>query len=200
MKTLVLDERKREWLANRKLEWKKERWREARYAAAEAAEETFDKECEEKLREFGDDWLMSSDGMDWMEERQNELQDDYLEYESAEDEAAAWQKYLTDNDQELSKQFAEYDASEKVYVRRQMDDYRVASIPISRMTGLRYDTVSGGVQTDSSLLLYCSVWCTDLEGDIAHSCVHGKPPHEIKVCVLETDNEDLWNKIQQMVK
>jgi hypothetical protein len=33
------------------------------------------------------------------------------------------------------------------------------------------------------------VWCDDYEGELAHSCQHGKGPHHIKICITKTDNE-----------
>lgn len=33
------------------------------------------------------------------------------------------------------------------------------------------------------------VWCDGaVEGEVAHSCRHGRPPHSIKVCIVAVDN------------
>ena len=38
--------------------------------------------------------------------------------------------------------------------------------------------------------------CTDVEdGELAHSCVHGPPPHEVKVCVFAKHNREHWPAI-----
>lgn len=200
MKRNTLEERKREWFANRKIEWRKERWEEARYAVAEEVEEQLAEEFQDELDEVDEDWPDSSELQYRQDERRRELQAEFQKKASVEDEEAAWQEHLSKHKDELEKQFAEYDSSEKVYIRRQMGEPGVASVPINRISNLHYDTVSGGVQAASRPLLYGLISCTDKEGDTGHSCIHGMPPHDIKVCVLEEDNPELWSKIKQMVK
>ena len=34
-----------------------------------------------------------------------------------------------------------------------------------------------------------------ISGGVRHSCRHGPPPHNIKVCILEAGNEDVWGEI-----
>jgi hypothetical protein len=44
------------------------------------------------------------------------------------------------------------------------------------------------------------VWCTDLDGEIAHSCRHGSGPHRIKVCVVKKDNsKEVWKILEAAV-
>jgi hypothetical protein len=31
-----------------------------------------------------------------------------------------------------------------------------------------------------------------IDGELAHSCSHGPPPHDIKVCLLKKDNRGVW--------
>lgn len=82
-----------------------------------------------------------------------------------------------------------YDADPVVYIRRQWNDWRIAQVLLSQLSGLGWDTVSGGVQAPAPQpFIHGYVWCTDVIGDIAHSCTHGPPPHSIKVCVVKKDN------------
>jgi hypothetical protein len=44
--------------------------------------------------------------------------------------------------------------------------------------------------------LYGYVICTEaISGGVSHSCKHGPPPHNIKVCILDRGNEGVWDKI-----
>jgi hypothetical protein len=39
------------------------------------------------------------------------------------------------------------------------------------------------------MMVYGYILCDQiLEGELAHSCIHGPPPHEIKVVVVGVDN------------
>ncbi len=87
-----------------------------------------------------------------------------------------------------------------VKVRRQPDDWRIASYEIRNVTGLRWDSVGGGVQRGSALHVYGYVMCDGMiDGELAHSCRHGPPPHEIKVCLTKKHNEAAWPKILEIV-
>ena len=88
----------------------------------------------------------------------------------------------------------------RVVVRRQWDDWRKATTDLSKISGLDWDNCSGGVMAPAPrFFLHGYVFCTDLEGDIAHSCRHGPPPHKIKVCLVKKDNEpEVWKTLIEM--
>lgn len=76
-----------------------------------------------------------------------------------------------------------------VVIRRQWNDYRKAKVKLSALTDLQWRRVSGGVNAVSPQpFIHGRVLCTQVDGDIAHSCMHGPPPHEILVCVVKKDN------------
>ena len=60
--------------------------------------------------------------------------------------------------------------------------------------------MAGGTQIESRKpFIYGYVWCDKVLGDIAHSCIHGPPPHNIKVCLMKRDNSrDVWNRLIQI--
>jgi hypothetical protein len=48
--------------------------------------------------------------------------------------------------------------------------------------------------------VYGYVLCDGMiDGELAHSCRHGPPPHEIKVCITKKHNEQVWPHILQIV-
>ena len=76
-----------------------------------------------------------------------------------------------------------------VCIRRQFNDYRIAEIPFDGLSGIRWDTISGGVNNIAPKpFIHAYVWCDEVIGDIAHSCLHGPPPHSIKIVILKKDN------------
>ena len=76
-----------------------------------------------------------------------------------------------------------------VVIRRQWNDWRQAEVHLEDLRHIHWDPISGGfVATAPQPFIHARVSCTDVEGDIAHSCLHGPPPHEIKVCVVKKDN------------
>jgi hypothetical protein len=87
-----------------------------------------------------------------------------------------------------------------VKVRRQPDDRRIATYDLQNVWGLRWDNVGGGVMRGSAMHVYGYVMCDGMiDGELAHSCRHGPPPHEIKVCITKKHNEQLWPQILQIV-
>jgi hypothetical protein len=87
-----------------------------------------------------------------------------------------------------------------VYVRRDWNDRRIGKVRWSDLGNLRWDTVSGGTQIESRKpFVYAHVWCNRVQGDIAHSCLHGPAPHNIKVCLIQNDNKCFWNRIIKIV-
>ena len=87
-----------------------------------------------------------------------------------------------------------------VHVRRDWNDNRIGRVQWSDLENPRWDTVAGGTQLESrQAFIYAYVWCDKVRGDIAHSCTHGPPPHNIKVCLLKQDNSgDVWNRLNQI--
>lgn len=84
-----------------------------------------------------------------------------------------------------------------VYIRRHWKDWKVGSVDLERLDGLHWGQISGGVQRVSPRpYIYGYVTCTEIEGEIAHSGVHGPCPHSIKVCVVPSDNgKEIWKKL-----
>ena len=87
-----------------------------------------------------------------------------------------------------------------VKVRRQPGDWRIATYELRNVRGLRWDNVGGGIQRGSATHVYGYVFCDGMiEGRLAHSCRHGPPPHEIKVCATKKHNEKVWPHILRIV-
>ena len=78
----------------------------------------------------------------------------------------------------------------RAWVRRQFNDYRDALYKIDDIDGLHWGDVSGGInQRSPRAFLMGYVWCDGmLEGELAHSCAHGRGPHKIKICILKKNN------------
>ena len=79
-----------------------------------------------------------------------------------------------------------------VWVRRQWNDVlREASYKRSHIQGVHWDTVSGGVNAPAPQpLLHGYVPCDMMiEGELAHSCRHGRGPHSVKVCIVKKGND-----------
>ena len=87
-----------------------------------------------------------------------------------------------------------------VQVRRDWNDHRVGRVQWSDLENPKWDTVAGGTQIESRRPFICAyVWCDKVHGDIAHSCIHGPPPHNIKVCLMKRDNSrDVWYRLIQI--
>ena len=87
-----------------------------------------------------------------------------------------------------------------VKVRRQPGDYRLATYPLEKVYRMRWDNIGGGIQQRSAMHVYGYVLCNELTGGkLAHSCRHGPPPHEIKVCITKKHNELVWPYILEIV-
>ena len=86
-----------------------------------------------------------------------------------------------------------------VRVRRQWHDYRIGSVTLSQLRKLRWDWLSGGVEAPTPQpFMHGYVWCTDGQGDLAHSGTHGPCPHEIKVCMVKKDHRALWPRLLEI--
>jgi len=75
-------------------------------------------------------------------------------------------------------------------VRRQWNDWRIATVKLRDFSGAHMSDQSGGVHRRSPRpFLHGYIWCDAIvEGELAHSCSHGRGPHRIKVCVVKKDN------------
>lgn len=77
-----------------------------------------------------------------------------------------------------------------IYVRRHPGDWRVAAVRLSSLSGIGWDCMCGGLNIFTQTVLYGYIFCNAIEsGELAHSCRHGPGPHNIKVCMLQVDNE-----------
>ena len=88
-----------------------------------------------------------------------------------------------------------------VRVRRDWDDHRIGTVRWSDLGNPRWDMVSGGTQTRTpEPFVHGYVMCDKVKGDIAHSCIHGPGPHNIKVCIVQKDNSrQVWDYLIKMV-
>jgi len=100
-----------------------------------------------------------------------------------------------------NKKMAETTKPKIVFIRRQWNDYRIASVKFDKIRDLHWSDISGGVQAPMPQFFVCGyVWCNEVEGDIAHSCEHGEGPHSIKVCVIKKDNTPkIFNELFEIV-
>lgn len=88
-----------------------------------------------------------------------------------------------------------------VQIRRQWNDYRIGTVNLEDIENLCWDRISGGVHNVAPQpFIHGNVYCDKIDGEIGHSCIHGIPPHYIKVCLVKKDNDTkIWNKILEIV-
>ena len=84
-----------------------------------------------------------------------------------------------------------------VTVRRHPMDWQTAEVKYDNLSNLRWDCESGGVQAPTPyMMIFGYMFCDQIEsGELAHSCSHGPPPHQIKVCLIKKYNQEHWKKI-----
>jgi len=89
------------------------------------------------------------------------------------------------------------EAEPLVWVRRHYNDFQHAAYRLSDISGLHWDDVSGGVRARANRrYLHGYVLCDAMqEGELAHSCRHGPPPHRIKVCITKTGNKEVFSQL-----
>jgi hypothetical protein len=94
-----------------------------------------------------------------------------------------------------------------VLIRRHWSDYMVGAVLLSSLDGLHMDTQSGGYEggfgvVASRPFLHGYVYCTEIiSGEVGHSCRHGPPPHRIKVCIVQMDNDrKLYAELRRKVE
>lgn len=78
-----------------------------------------------------------------------------------------------------------------VWVRRQPNNWRIATYFLNTIKDVHWDRISGGVGANTiQHFLHTYVDCEAMiNGDIAHSGIHGPCPHVIKVCLVKKDND-----------
>ena len=78
-----------------------------------------------------------------------------------------------------------------IRVRRHPNDWQTAVYRLSQLRAPHWSSNSGGVGKGTARpTIFGYVWCDAmLGGELAHSCSHGPPPHEIKVCVPKVAND-----------
>ena len=78
-----------------------------------------------------------------------------------------------------------------VWVRRQWNDWRRALYRLADLEDVHWTDLSGGTRAPAPrYFLHGYVWCDGmLEGELAHSGMHGQCPHHVKVCVIKKDNQ-----------
>ena len=91
--------------------------------------------------------------------------------------------------------------SAPVRIRRDWNDNRIGTVRWSDLENPRWDVISGGEQNHTPQpFIHAYVWCNKVSGNIAHSCVHGPPPHSIKVCLVRKDNSKIvWDRLLALV-
>lgn len=96
-------------------------------------------------------------------------------------------------------QIVSYHAKDErlVSIRRQWNDWRVAKVVFSDLSRFHWSRVSGSVRsTEIQPFVHAYVGCDRIQGDIAHSCLHGEGPHQINVCLEKRDNDSMiWKEI-----
>ena len=87
----------------------------------------------------------------------------------------------------------------QVRVRRDWNNERSATYFLEEIEGWHWSDVSGGWHAKApQKFLHGYVWCNDLiDGELAHSCAHGRGPHRIKVCITRSDNQEAWKEISK---
>lgn len=90
----------------------------------------------------------------------------------------------------------------KIKVRRQWNNWRIAEVDLSDLTNLHWDKISGGVRAPAPRpFIHGNILCDAYNGDLAHSCAHGKRPHLIKVCITKKDNDkEVFAALRQLAK
>jgi hypothetical protein len=77
-----------------------------------------------------------------------------------------------------------------VIVRRRWNDPHSAKVPFAALRELVIKNDPGGVCSPIPRpFTYARVWCDQLiDGRTIHPCALATAPHELQLCVLETDN------------
>jgi hypothetical protein len=91
---------------------------------------------------------------------------------------------------------------ELIVVSRHKIDHKKATVKIENLRDFRWGTTSGGAQVYSGTIgLYADMTCTDLEGgEIGHSGIHTKCPHNIKVYIPKQENKKYYSLLAEKAK
>jgi hypothetical protein len=89
-----------------------------------------------------------------------------------------------------------------INVRRQWNDYRVGAVQLRDLRGFHWRQTSGGVAARSPRPFpHARLWCDKIvDGEIAHSCRHGPPPHEVLVCIVKKDNPETFRELERLLE
>lgn len=94
---------------------------------------------------------------------------------------------------------------EEIVVRRHWNGTDGAVFRLADVSEYHWSQTSGGQATGLGRvsprpMVHGYVWCDrEYRGELAHSCMHGPPPHRIKVCIVAKDNSRqvmTWVKAQ----
>jgi hypothetical protein len=82
------------------------------------------------------------------------------------------------------------DTDTLVVLRRRWNDPHSAKVPLAALRELVIKNDPGGVCSPTPRPFpYARVWCDQLiDGRAIHPCHSATAPHELQLCVLETDN------------
>jgi hypothetical protein len=88
-----------------------------------------------------------------------------------------------------------------VYVRRQWNDEKTATVPFDQFHNPYWDDISGEMmQRAPRPFIHGYVWCTDVQDQLAHLHAHEDGPHWIKVCAVKKDNNrETYKRLLEIV-
>jgi hypothetical protein len=87
------------------------------------------------------------------------------------------------------------ESSSTIVVRRRWNDPQSASVPLVALRELVIKNDPGGVCSPIPRPFpYARIWCDQLiDGRAIHACDPATAPHELQLCVLESDNSPALN-------
>lgn len=88
-----------------------------------------------------------------------------------------------------------------ISIRRQWNDWRIARVKFEDVKKPRWDYLSGGINAMTpQAFIHGYTYCNKIDGEIAHSCMHGEGPHWINVCIVKKDNDKkTWDMLLKIV-
>ena len=94
-----------------------------------------------------------------------------------------------------------YECGDVVEVRRQWNDWRIATYRLRDISELRWGWRGGGLKWRTPQpFVHGYVMCdARIGGDLGHSCPRGAAPHRLKVCVTKKGNEFIWKDVAAIV-
>ncbi|MFD5828119.1 hypothetical protein [Lentzea sp. NPDC060358] len=89
-----------------------------------------------------------------------------------------------------------------VWVRRQWNNTLSAGYRLADVSEPHWSEFSGGTQTRANrFYVHAYVMCdAAVEGEVAHSCRHGRGPHRIKVCIVAVDNDGTRSAVMRHMR